>query len=186
MARLNLEQEAVAKAAPAGAGSVDGVNVTYYDVTIDMTKLADTEGLSDVQHATIEAALPLLEQGGYTGTTERIGVDDAGYVREVTASNHFDDGSAGVRHTVLSNFGCAPRVSPPDQGAAQVATPPPCAPTTPPTTSLPAPTSTPTSTGPTTTTKVAPSSTSAPSPPTTTQGSPPTTLPTPSTTTTSP
>ena len=184
---LNLEQAAVAEATPAGTGSVNGVNVTYYDVTIDMTKLADAEGLSDVQRRTIDAALPLLEQGGYTGTTERIGVDDAGYVREITAANHFDDGSTGVRHTVLSNFGCAPRVSPPDQGG-EVAAPRPCPPTTPTTAGAPAPAPTSTSTGPPTTTKPAPSTTPAPSPSTTTQTSPPTTIvpPPSSTTTTSP
>jgi hypothetical protein len=130
---LNLEQEAVADATPAGTGSVDGANVTYYDVTIDMTKLADTD-LTDVERETIQAALPLLRQGGYTGTTERIGVDDAGYIREVTGTNHFADGSTGTRHTVLSNFGCAAKVSPPDQIAAPITTTSPCAP--PPTTTL--------------------------------------------------
>ena len=48
---LNLEQEAVADATPAGTGSVNGTNVAYYDVTIDMTQLADTADLTDVQRA---------------------------------------------------------------------------------------------------------------------------------------
>jgi hypothetical protein len=96
---LNLQEEAVAKATPAGTGSVHDTRVTYFDVTIDMTKLADTPGLSDVQRQTIEDALPLLRRGGYTGTTERIGVDDDGYIREVTATNHFTDGSTGPAAT---------------------------------------------------------------------------------------
>ena len=179
---LNLEQEAVADATPAGTGSVDGANVTYYDVTIDMTKLADTPDLTDVQRETIQAALPLLHQGGYTGTTERIGVDDAGYIREVTATNHFADGSTGTRHTVLSNFGCAAKVSAPDQIAPPVTTTRTCTPPT--TTTLLAPTTS-TPAAPTTTTLLAPTTTSIPSTSTTTRPTPSTTpAPQPSSTTT--
>ena len=168
----NLEQEAVADATPAGTGSVDGVSVTYYDVTIDMTKLADTPDLTDVQRVTIEAALPLLRQGGYTGTTERIGVDDAAYIREVTATNHFNDGSTGVRHTVLSNFGCAAKIALPGQSDPPVETTQPCAPP-PTTTSVPPTTTTSRPPASTTTSSLAPTATSAPS---TTTRPPPTTL----------
>ena len=172
---LNLEQEAVADATPAGTGSVDGVNVTYYDVTIDMTKLADTPDLNDVQRQTIQAALPLLHRGGYTGTTERIAVDDDGYIREVRATNHFEDGSTGTRHTVLSNFGCAAKVYPPDQIAPAVTTTRPCAPSPSTTTSL-VPTSTSTTPSSSTSTSLAPSTTLAPPSPTTTRPTPSTTL----------
>ena len=172
---LNLEQEAVADATPAGTGSVDRVNVIYYDVTIDMTRLADTPDLSDVQRETIQAALPLLREGGYSGTTERIGVDDAGYIREVTATNHFDDGSTGTRHTVLSNFGCAAKFYPPDQTAPAVTTTRPCAPPPSTTSSTPAPTST-SATPSSTTTSLTPTSTSAPPASTTTRPTPSTTL----------
>jgi hypothetical protein len=123
---LNLEEAAVAEATPAGDGSVNGIDVTYYDVTIDMTKLADTPDLTDVQRTTIQDALPLLGQGGYTGTTERIGVDALGLIREVTTTDHFDDGSTGIRHIILSNIGCAPRISPPDQPAPTLSSPGPC------------------------------------------------------------
>jgi hypothetical protein len=159
---LNLEEAAVAEATPAGRGSVNGIDITYYDVTIDMTKLADTPDLNDVQRTTIEEALPLLHQGGYTGTTERIGVDAAGLIREVTTTDHFDDGSTGSRHIILSNIGCAPRISPPDQPAPPVSNPSPCL--------------TPDAT---TTTTVDTASTSTPPPSTST------TSPSPSTTTTS-
>jgi hypothetical protein len=158
---LNLEQEAVADATPGGTGSVDGVSVTYYDVTIDMRQLADTPDLSDMQRETIQAALPLLREGGYSGTTERIGVDDAGYIREVTATNHFDDGSTGTRHTVLSNFACAAKFYPPDQAAPPVTTTRPCVPPPPTTTSV-APTSTSAPPASSATTSVAPTTTSAP------------------------
>jgi sugar lactone lactonase YvrE len=113
--QMNLHEEAVASATAAGTGEVRGTPVTYYDVTIDLTRLADTPGLTDVQRDTIAYVLPLLRQGGYSGTTERIGVSDDGYIREITLTNHFTDGSTGTQHHVLSNFGCAPKVNPPDR-----------------------------------------------------------------------
>lgn len=146
---LNLEEEAVASAEPAGTGTVGDVPVTYYDVTIDITTLADAPNLSDIQRQTIAAALPLLEQSGYRGTTERIGVDDMGYVREIKSTTKFDDGSSTVRHSVLSNFGCAPKVYMPNETPSPDTTPQSCPPTT---TALPS-----------TTTTASPSTTTAPS-----------------------
>ncbi|HKA84412.1 MAG TPA: hypothetical protein VKD21_11145, partial [Acidimicrobiales bacterium] len=46
---------------------------------------------------------------------ERVGVDDMGYVREINSTTNFDDGSSTVRHSVLSNFGCAPKVYMPNE-----------------------------------------------------------------------
>jgi hypothetical protein len=128
--RLSLEEEAVANAEPAGTGTVGDVPVTYYDVTIDVTRLAAAPNLSDVQRQTIAAALPLLEDSGYRGTTERLGIDDTGYVREITSTTDFDDGSSTVHHAVLSNVGCAPKVSMPNETPPPVTTPPSCVPTT--------------------------------------------------------
>jgi hypothetical protein len=145
---LNLEEEAVASAEPAGTGMVGDVSVTYYDVTIDITKLADAPNLSDSQSRTIAAALPLLQESGYRGTTERIGVDEMGYVREINSTTNFVDGSRTVRHSVLSNFGCAPKVSMPNETPPPGTTPPPC-PTT-------------TAASPSTTTTASPSTTTAP------------------------
>jgi hypothetical protein len=127
---LYLEEEAIASAEPAGTGTVGDVPVTYYDVTIDVTRLVDAPNLSDVQRETIAAALPLLEESGYRGTTERIGVDDMGHVREVNATTNFDDGSSTVGHSVLSNFGCAPKVYMPNETPPPATEPPPCATTT--------------------------------------------------------
>jgi len=127
---LYLEEEAIASAEPAGTGTVGDVPVTYYDVTIDVTRLVDAPNLSDIQRQTIAAALPLLEESGYRGTTERIGVDDMGHVREVNATTNFDDGSSTVGHSVLSNFGCAPQVYMPNETPPPATEPLPCATTT--------------------------------------------------------
>jgi hypothetical protein len=171
---LNLEEVSIAAATPAGSGTVRDVDVTYYDVTIDVKKLADAPDLSDVQRATIAAAIPKLEAAGYSGTNERIGIDAQGYIRSVDATTSFADGSTWVRHSVLYNFGCAPTVTMPNEPPAPPTTRP-CAP--PPTTTPP------TTVAPTTTTigAAAPSTTSAP--PSTTPPTPPSTTLPPTTTT---
>ncbi|MGH9228946.1 MAG: hypothetical protein ACRD07_09520 [Acidimicrobiales bacterium] len=154
---LYLEEEAVASAEPAGTGTVGDVPVTYYDISIDVTRLADAPNLSDIQRQTIAAALPLLEESGYTGTTERIGVDDMGYVREVNTTTNFDDGSSTEGHSILSNFGCAPKVYMPNETPPPDTTPPPC-----PTATTASP-STATTASPSTATTASPSTTTAPS-----------------------
>ena len=147
--RLFLEEEAIASAKPADTGTVGDVPVTYYEVTIDVTRLVDAPNLSDVQRETIAAALPLLEESGYRGTTERIGVDDMGYVREIDSTTDFDDGSRMVGHSVLSNFGCAPTVYMPNETPPPASEPSPCA-TTP--TVSPSTTASPSTASPATTT----------------------------------
>ena len=143
---LSLEESAVEHASPAGSGTVDGEAVTYYEVTIDVAKVADAPDLTDEERITIQAALPLLRSAGYSGTTERIGIDAAGFIREITATERFSDGSSEVRRSILSNFGCARTVSMPNETPPLVTTTTPCQPAA----------------GSTTSTTVSPSSTSAP------------------------
>jgi len=168
---LNLEQEAVARATPAGTGSVDGTSVTYYDATLDLTKLADDPTLTAEEHTTMQAALVVLRDGGYTGTTETIGVDADGFIREITATTRYSDGSSSTRHSILSNFGCAAKVYTPDQVAPTVTTTVPCAP---PATTAPAATTPPLTGVPTTAPPTTVSSTTTSVPPTTATTEPPT------------
>lgn len=160
---LNLEEAAVATAEATGAGTVEGVPVTFYDVTIDFTQLADLPDLSDAQREAIARALPLLEQSGYQGTTETIGVDGEGFIRDITSTNHFGDGSVTTRHSVLRNFGCAPVVVLPNQ-APSTAPAPECPPA-PSTTVAPvttvSPSTAPTTTAPTSTTQASTTSTTS-------------------------
>jgi hypothetical protein len=174
--RLYLEEEAIASAEPADTGSVDGVPVTYYDVTIDLTRLVDAPNLSDIQRQTIAAALRLLEESGYRGTTERIGVDDTGHVREVNATTSFDDGSSTVSQSVLSNFGCAPKVYMPNETPPPASGPPRCATTTtgsPSTATAPSTVTAPPSTATAPSTTASPSMTTAPSGDSAACGTPP-------------
>jgi hypothetical protein len=172
---LNLEQAAVADASVDGTGTVDGVNVTYYDVTIDLTKLIESPDLSDEERTTMQAALPVLKDAGYTGTQEKLGVDADGYIREVDSTTKFADGSSSSRHSTLSHFGCAATVYTPDQPVPPVTTTLPCAP--PPGTAVataPAPTTTSTPTTSTPTTSAPTTSAPPTTGPSTTTSEPPT------------
>lgn len=155
---LNLEQQAVAGVTPAGTGTVDGAPVTYYDVAIDVAKILDAPGLTDEQSKTITEALAELGQAGYRGTTVKVGVDEAGFIRETTSVAEFADGSRMTSHTVLSNFGCAGTVRLPGDPPTTTTTAPCVSPDT--TTTAPATTASSTTTSSTTT-----SSTSAPATP---------------------
>jgi hypothetical protein len=160
---LNLAQQAIEHAAPAGSGTADGTPVTYYDVSVDVAQLAHGANLTDQQHITIDDAARVLKKAGYVGTKQRMGIDGAGFVREINSTATFTDGSALIRHTTFSNFGCAPTISMPNQPAVPTTTAVPCStPDTVPNTSTP-------------TTSTSASSTTTSSAPTTTTTEPPTT-----------
>jgi hypothetical protein len=140
---LNLEQEAVVDAKVAGTGTVDGTNVTYYDVTVDVAKLANAANLTDEERTTIQDASKVLADSGYSGTDEKIGVDPAGLIREVNATARFSDGSVMTRHTIFSDYGCAATVYMPNEQAPVTTTTVPCTTPDATTTSTPPSTATP-------------------------------------------
>ena len=122
---LGIEREAVLGATAAGTGALDdGTPISYYDVTVDVRRLADSPALTDEQRRALKDAFATLESAGYTGTNERVGIDGAGFVREVTSTTKFADGSTMTRHSVFSNFGCAGTVTMPNEPSAE--TPPAC------------------------------------------------------------
>ncbi len=173
---LGLESEMVHSATTDGTGKLDdGTPVTYYRVEVDVTKMADAPALSDEQRQAINDALDVLNRAGYTGTDERLAVDDAGFIREVTATTNFGDGGSMTRHSLFSNFGCAPHVSmpnePPDSTTTGTCTP--GTTTTTPATTTPATNPT-TSTAPTTTTTEPTTATTPPDATTTSEAPSPT------------
>jgi hypothetical protein len=172
---LGLESEMVTGATADGAGVLDdGTHVTYSRVDVDLTRMVDAPALSSEQRQAVADAIGVLQSMGYSGTDERIGVDDAGFIREVVATTKFVDGSSMTRHSLFSNFGCAARVSLPTE-----------APVDGPAGTCPA-TGTTTSTAPTTSTGLAPTTTSASSPTSTPPSTAPATTSEPVTTTSPP
>ncbi len=182
---LDLNQAAVNAADQVGTGTAGGRPVTYYEVTLDPTALAQTPGITTQEATAINSALKVLHAQGLQSLQDKVGIDASGYIRSTDSVATFADGGTLVLATTFSNFGCAGTVLMPGQQGA--ATPPAnctspdtgVAPTTTTTTTSAAPSTTVSSTTPTSTTTTAP-----PASPTTIAPAPTTTAPPGSTTTT--
>jgi hypothetical protein len=168
---LDLVQPAIGAASQTGTGTVDGVPVTNYQVTNDLTQLAGAAGTSAAEAQTITDALAILKGQGYAANTAVVSVDSAGFIRQVKSTDTFADGGTVTLVSTFSNFGCAGTVLLPGQTGSGV--PPtgctspdvPSSSTTTTTTSKPA---TPTTVGPGVTTIPGPISTAPDSSTTTT------------------
>jgi hypothetical protein len=149
--RLDLAANMITSANEVGVGSVDGMVVTTYAVTINVENAVNQPGLSPEQHATVVQALTYLQQQGYEGTSELVSIDAAGYIREIKSTVSFSSGASVVADETYSDFGCAGTVTPgspllgatpagcvsPDQPTASATAPTPPPTTTPPTTTPP-------------------------------------------------
>jgi hypothetical protein len=135
---LDLEQESVTGAAETGPGTVDGTPVTFYQVAVDPARLETMAGLSADEVATLKAAVGVLQGEGYTGTTVKVGIDGAGFIRQATSTAAFSDGGTVVLDASFTKFGCAGIVLMPGASAGSTTTQP-CASDVP-TTTAPTPT----------------------------------------------
>ena len=177
---LDLDQSMVNGANQTGTGTVDGVPVTIYTISIAPGQGENIPGLSAEEAKAIADSDAILKQQGFTGTTVQVSIDASGYIRQTRSVAHFSDGSTTSSESTFSDFGCAGTVLMPGQSGA---TSPPAgcvspdtgvAPTTTTTSTTPAPTTVPSTTPPTTPTTVTEppnsttSTTSTTLPPTTT------------------
>lgn len=112
---LDLDQSMVSTADEIGTGTVDGVAVTVFQITIDPAQEAQIPGLNPEESATITQAQTVLKKNGYIGTTVKVSIDGAGYIRETQSAASFLDGSVLDSQSVFSDFGCAGEVLMPGQ-----------------------------------------------------------------------
>ena len=112
---LELDQNAITSADRIGTGTVDGVPVTIYQVSLHPSQETNVPGTSPEEASTIQSALAVLEQQGYTGTTIKVSIDSAGYIRQTASVASFSDGATQTSETSFSNFGCAGTVLMPGQ-----------------------------------------------------------------------
>jgi hypothetical protein len=112
---LDLTLPSIAGATESGTGTVDGVPVTEYDVTVDPAQLATSAGTTSAEASAIHDALGVLNSQGYRGTTVRVGVDASGFIRQATSTATFSDGGTVVLTATFSDFGCAGTVLMPGQ-----------------------------------------------------------------------
>jgi hypothetical protein len=180
---LNLDPAETSDADLVGAGTVGDVSVNVYQISMTPAEGAQMPELTPQEQVAVDNALQVLHNQGYTGSTVRISVDAAGFIRRTQTTDHFADGTIMASEAEFSNFGCAGTVLMPGQSGS--ATPPagctsPDNPTSTaaPTTTVPASGSTTTFPSPTTT----PPTGSAPvAPPSTTTSTTSSTLPSTST-----
>jgi hypothetical protein len=115
---LDLDQSMISAADQTGTGTVDGVPVTIYEISIspaEEANVANTPGYSAGQSKAVTDAAAILKQQGYTGTSEQISIDASGYIRQTRSTAHFSDGSSSTSQTTFSDFGCAGTVLMPGQ-----------------------------------------------------------------------
>ncbi len=120
---LELDESAITNADQIGTGTVDGAPVTVYQVTLSPAQEATVAGTNATEATTIQDALAVLKQQGYTGTTVKISIDGAGYIRQTDSTASFSDGFSQSGETTFSDFGCAGTVLMPGQPGSS--TPPP-------------------------------------------------------------
>jgi hypothetical protein len=163
---LDLVQPSIGAATQTGTGTVDGVSVTNYTVSNDVSQLASAPGISSAESQAIAEAFAVLKTEGFVANSAVISIDGAGFIRKVKSIDTFSDGGSITLTATFSNFGCAGTILMPGQSGSGV--PPsnctspdnPSAPTATPTTvGTSPPTSVPTGDTSTTTTTITSAST---------------------------
>ena len=119
---LNLDPAETSSADQVGTDTVDGVPVEVYQITQSPAQAAQVPGLTDQEQQAVAAAMQLLSQQGYTGSTVRVSVDAAGFIRRTQTTDHFSDGTTLTSEAEFSDFGCAGTVLMPGQSGSS--TPP--------------------------------------------------------------
>lgn len=112
---LDLDQSMITGADQTGTGTVDGVPVTIYQISIDPAQAANVPGINPEEAKAITDSAAILKQQGYTGTTTLVSVDASGYIRQTRSVAHFSDGSTTSSESTFSDFGCAGTVLMPGQ-----------------------------------------------------------------------
>jgi hypothetical protein len=115
---LDLDQSMISGANQTGTGTVDGVAVTIYTISIAPGQGENIPGLNAEQAKAIADSDAILKQQGFTGSTVQVSVDASGYIRQTRSVAHFSDGSTTSSESTFSDFGCAGTVLMPGQTGA--------------------------------------------------------------------
>jgi hypothetical protein len=115
---LDLDQSMITGADQTGTGTVDGVPVTIYTISIQPGQGANIPGLNAEQAKAIADSDAILQQNGFTGSTVQVSIDASGYIRQTQSVAHFSDGSTTSSESTFSDFGCAGTVLMPGQTGA--------------------------------------------------------------------
>jgi len=112
---LDLDQAETGNADLAGTDTVDGVPVDIYQISMTPAEGGQVPGLTPQEQQATSDALHVLSKQGYTGSTVRISIDAAGFIRRTQTTDHFADGATMTSEAEFSNFGCVGTVLMPGQ-----------------------------------------------------------------------
>ena len=112
---LDLESQEIEHASPAGTGTVDGVPVTIYRLSVTGVQDPNLSRLTPEQVTTIQSADAILKTNGFSGETVWVSVDADGYIREQRTQAALPTGGTVTDDNVFSDFGCAGTVLMPGQ-----------------------------------------------------------------------
>ena len=115
---LDLEESEISGANQIGMGTVDGVAVTIYQVSLDPSQEPPASTLTAQEAETISASHAVLQAQGYLGMTVQVSIDASGYIRQTHSIARFADGSSTSNEDTFSDFGCAGTVLMPGQPGA--------------------------------------------------------------------
>ncbi len=112
---LDLDQSMITGADQTGTGTVDGVPVTIYTISIAPAQGENIPGLNCGAGESDRRLDAILKQQGFTGSTVQVSIDASGYIRQTRSVAHFSDGSTTSSESTFSDFGCAGTVLMPGQ-----------------------------------------------------------------------
>ena len=119
---LNLNPAETSTANLVGTDTVSGVPVNVYQISQTPADGSQEPGLTSQEQQAVTDAMHVLSSQGYTGSTVRVSVDGAGFIRRTQTTDHFADGTTMTSEAEFSNFGCAGTVLMPGQSGSD--TPP--------------------------------------------------------------
>lgn len=115
---LNLDPAETNNANLVGTDTLGGVRVNVYQISMTPAQAGQVPGLTSQEQMATSDALGILSTQGYTGSTVRISIDGAGFIRRTQTTDHFADGTTMTSEVEFSNFGCAGTVVMPGQSGA--------------------------------------------------------------------
>jgi hypothetical protein len=124
---LELDRRNVTDSSYIGTGTVGGVPVRLYSITLDIMKYASIPGSTAEQTKTISDSLAVAREQQYTSSTIVLAIDANNFVRQSQGTDHYADGGTATVDATFSGYGCAGRIVMPGAATPPTTTPSDCA-----------------------------------------------------------
>jgi hypothetical protein len=121
---LELDRRNVTDGSYIGTGTVGGVPVRLYSITLDIMDYSTIPGSTAEQTKTITDSLAVAREQHYTSSTIVLAIDGNGFVRQSQGTDHYADGGTATVDATFSGYGCAGRIVMPGAATPPTTTPP--------------------------------------------------------------